>query len=413
MPNWLPSWTNCCIPRFYSGPPYWAAVGVGGIGLGTVFAVGIGVGWAPGVGLALALFCLAGTVYLSWWLNIRLICLGGDRSAVGAIHNVLPPYKINPFDPDAYDTDYSFNLLLYPFGPGDSLPGSFVGNDRTGHFNAPEWDPISVIDLWGDLGADLGGTGSPFVNPNPPNWPIQAVQDQVNLILPQQYMAGLQLTFTGQASNDAQQLGLSNSGGSDQEYLLHCEIEGSGIYGLRALLYTLAGIYTAIGILSVIPIIGTAIALFLSFLAFLALLIGGALIQGYSPASPPDGDWGGYFNAYTANSGPDSPVDLAYVYGRWVYDSQHTGWNELHPVHFMIKIGTTTWGALTYPLTGSGIPDLLDIKAKLDNLYEVINDPSSFTTQAEPQNQWTLHPLLDGCMAGDGYPDPPPPQATQ
>jgi hypothetical protein len=46
---------------------------------------------------------------------------------------------------------------------------------------------------------------------------------------------------------------------------------------------------------------------------------------------------------------------------------------------------------------------------KYDAQFGVINSPTTIEIQAQPQNRWTLHPLLDGCISETPYPDPPPP----
>jgi hypothetical protein len=121
-------------------------------------------------------------------------------------------------------------------------------------------------------------------------------------------------------------------------------------------------------------------------------------------ASPPGGDWGGSFNPYDVDNS-DADVDLAYVDGRWVYDSLHSGWNELHPLHFMIKIGQAKQWEL-----GNGIwpPNLADQQARLDKQFAANNMPGAVGPPLEPQNQWKLHPLLDGCGSPANYPDPDP-----
>ncbi len=157
-------------------------------------------------------------------------------------------------------------------------------------------------------------------------------------------MASLSLRFVGINAEDADKPVPQPKDRSIEHLLLHCEIEGPGIYDFRILLYVLFGVFLAAAILSAIPIIGPILSWILSILAFLAFLIGGAAIQ-HADASPPaGGGWGGSFNAYENAGSPDSPVDIGYVFGRWVYNSLHDGWNELHPLHFMMKIGQTTKG---------------------------------------------------------------------
>jgi hypothetical protein len=257
MPSWFPSWTNCCAPQSYY-KVVWAgaaAGGLGGTGLATLAALGIAGAWLPGVAALFAAFCLAGIAFCTWWLNVRLICLGGDRSAVGAIYSIFPPNpSFNPVDFGSYDTDYSFDLLLWPFQPEVTLGLSFVGNDAAGQHSPQEWDPASVAALWSDTGFWNKAVGGTLVTAS--GQPVQEVQNQVNLILPQQSMASLGLSFTGQPSNDDGNIGGAQPfGGSDQQFLLHCEIEGSGVYDLRAFLWVLFGIFSAAAAVSVIPVL--------------------------------------------------------------------------------------------------------------------------------------------------------------
>jgi hypothetical protein len=406
MPSWwFPSYTNCSDPKDYYGIPVWALALIGGTGVAALIAAAVAGAWIPSVAAFLATVCLAGITFCTWWLNVRLICLGGDRGAGGVIYSVDPPNpSLDAFDFGAYDTDYSFDLLLWPLPPEVTLPSSFVGNDSPSQFNPQEWDPVSVGDLWSDSTFWDQTIGNTLVDAF--GQPVQLVKDQVNLILPQQSMVSLNLPFTGEPSSDTGNIGgVQSPGGSDQQFLLHCEIEGPGMYELRTLLWVLFGVFVLAAALSAIPVIGPILSLILSILAFLAFLFGGPAIQQDDASPPSGGGWGGSFNPYSGGN-PNAPVDLAYVYGRWVYDSLHTGWNELHPLHFMIKIGTTTAGSLG---VGKWPTDLGDLIARYDLEYGVINAPSTVATQAEPQNQWTLHPLLDGCLAGTGYPDPPPP----
>ena len=78
----------------------------------------------------------------------------------------------------------------------------------------------------------------------------------------------------------------------------------------------------------------------------IALVIASPLVQRGTAHVPEDDDWDGTLHPYNGASPPESVVDIAYVRGRWAYDSLHEGWNELHPVHEMVKLGTTTKAAI-------------------------------------------------------------------
>ncbi len=386
--NEFPSWTQCSSPLDYYPLPTWAVALLPAGGLVALVAAALAGAWIPGVAALLATACLGGIVFCSWWLNVRLICLGGDHSAIGAIYHLEPPVaSLDAFALGDYDTDYSFNLLLWPFVPADELPTSFV---------AEQWSASAESDL---------EAAWPTLAPLVPAVPYATVQGQVERIIPQQTMSALNLTFVGQDVESGDEPSPQPGGGSSQHFLLHCEIEGPGIYDLRTLLWVLFGVFVAAAIASAIPVIGSIVSLVLTILAFLAFLFGGPALQ-HDDASPPaDGGWGGSFNPYDTAQDPDAEVDLAYVYGRWVYDSFHDGWNELHPLHFMVKLGQATQGQLG---AGDWPGKLIDIQGRLDAQFAQNRTPGSAALQADPSNQWTVHPLLDGCLGAMPYPQPDP-----
>src|SRR5262245_5785863 len=88
----------------------------------------------PGILAALMIPLMAIIAYCRWWLYDRLICLGGDKCAVGRLLGVEPPE--NKSGLDAFDTDYSINLLLAPHDIGatqaqvesDGIQGDLIKN---------------------------------------------------------------------------------------------------------------------------------------------------------------------------------------------------------------------------------------------------------------------------------------------
>lgn len=415
MPNWFPSYTNCTPPSGWTGPPINLAVGLGVFGviaggtLATILsasasgAAAIAGLVAVGASVFLAAACWAGIQYCDWWLNTRLICLGGDQSAVGVIYkpSIEPPKSSysspSPFVLDDYDTDYSFNLLLWPFVPRDALPQEVVDTAKFGT-------------TWGDAITQLESVWPPSTVANH-SYKWSDVSAQVNLVLPQAIMANLQLGFTGQYTKGTS----SDEPPSPQpdpleQFSLHSEIEGAGVRDLRTLLYVLLAAFLAATAVYFIPVTGPILSVILAILSFLAALFGGSASE-HDSASPPTG-WGGPINPYDSGNPPGALVDILYVYGRWVYDSQHqpSGWNELHPLHFITVIAQATQGDL-----GNGIwpPNIQGLIANYNQQYGIINAPGTTQIQAQPQNQWTLHPVLDGCLGQTPYPIPPPPQTTQ
>ena len=93
-------------------------------------------------------------------------------------------------------------------------------------------------------------------------------------------------------------------------------------------------------------------------------------------------------------------ADILVIQGTWVYDSAHEGWNEIHPIKHCQKIGTweRTWNESPVP---DGNPK------RWCEAIGAASDPLTVAAQDEPQNQWVIHPVIDGCDSGDDD-DPPP-----
>jgi hypothetical protein len=106
--------------------------------------------------------------------------------------------------------------------------------------------------------------------------------------------------------------------------------------------------------------------------------------------------------------------DLVVATGRWVYDAGHKGWNEFHPLKIIQRIDETTYDDASID----------DLRKRWCGLLANVppftppgdNPPAGMTTgqgttwtnQGLPENQWILHPELDGCRGSS--PNPPPPR---
>jgi hypothetical protein len=312
----------------------------------------------------------------------------------------VPDY--DPTDADAFfsgfDTDYSFNLLLCHFSPRNQFPQSYVDAQNA----------ASTPATAGQLAAAFSQleTGWPSLSGLvPTNVSFAGVADAIELIVAQQGVASVNLPTRSENAVAPDNVVLPQ--GSNEHFMLHCEIEGRGMYDLLVLLWVLFGVLVVGAALSWIPGAGWIIALIAGILALLGLGIGVPALENDMATPPQDGQWGGKFNAYEDAANDKDPVDLAYVFGRWVYDSLHQpGGNELHPVHYMLKIGHARKGDLKKGLWPA---KACSMRKRLDEIYVEINDPGTPVIQSRPENQWTIHPLLDGCLGETPYPEPQPP----
>lgn len=348
-------YTQCINANSFSSAPIIDAVAAGLfaslLAIVTVILATGGLGGLAG-GAAAALGIVTALLsFVHWWLYGRLVCLGGDRCAIGMVISVEPPSEKTATFP-RLDSDYSFNLLLPP-RPGSAglLPG------------ASQADVIA-----------RGVDG--------------------NLIAEQTATSAILLDFKGESARtcDAEKCGETNC---PDTAALHCEFEGAGMYIFYQWLKVIFGILVAgtiAGALCLIPIIGWIACLIAGILlaaaaaAFIAAIVHGNLDAG-SPADV-DPSLGSEMHQ---NNCSGVGADLVVVSGEWVYDSLHEGWNEIHPIRHCQRIGTWTgvwpWG---------------DPQAERDKWCGAIasaGSPLTIDNQKKPENQWTIHPFIDGCKS--------------
>jgi hypothetical protein len=336
-------YTKCVEPADKSGMnEYIQAVVAGLIAGGVAAAIAIAMGEPWCLLIALEIFALAGTIaFCEWWLYDRLVCLGGDREAIGMLVSIEPATGKSGLG--AFDTDYSINLLTWNNPLGVS------------HSDAETTPPYG------------------------------------ELIKEQHATKNLGLPFSGEFATD--------KASGKRSAILHAEFEGAGILDLQIGAKVGFGIAVA-ALLACVFIpgpIGAAIAAILALLALIAAAIGAAIGLG-DTGSPADVDpnLGSLHTNDPANGGIGA--DLLYVYGTWVYDSFHTGWNEIHPIKICARVGRwdgdwpEDWGA-----TVDGINDAFD-DARSDDTKD---------NQDDPEHDWDVHPDVDGCEGEDEEEDEP------
>ena len=166
--------------------------------------------------------------------------------------------------------------------------------------------------------------------------------------------------------------------------ILHCEFEGAGNYHL--LLGAEAALGLAIAALIACIALPFPADLILALAALLALILGG-LLGNSDFGSPSDVDAGELHTNTDENGGYGAGADILYVQGTWVYDPLHEGWNEIHPIKICTKVGKWDGDWSTPP----------DVILRARNGFEVAQAEETRANQARPENQWRVHPDLDGC----------------
>jgi hypothetical protein len=346
------------------------------------------------------------------WLKRRLICVSGDHCAIGRV-----AFREFVEDKDyfeaLFDNDVSINLRFLPYD------GTQFSPDASG----PDYD-------WQMMQTD----GFPGV-------------ELVKKVFPD-------LSYEGYIEGENGKKYPNNPGG---RWTLHCEFEGNAMVTICKVgkvvgVFTtiLAPLFIVIGAvvgavvygaknaakawkncrkhcsIPVICHIACAIAAALAAITGAAAgavgggLAGPGLATGF--ISSLIGKWfdireDGSFADAAADpaSGTLEQGDCIFLNGAHVYDAGHPeGWHELHPVKLVQKIcdhrikenpdccpqkNTSDLDALSLPLFQSQ-----QFKDSLQLLYDrwckgyrTSQDPIVVSAQGQPENQWCLHPLIDGC----------------
>ena len=191
--------------------------------------------------------------------------------------------------------------------------------------------------------------------------------------------------------------------------MLHAEFEGAGVYDFSigaGIAYGLA-VAAFMACVAIPPPWGVIVGAILAFLAFLAWLF--SYLFGANDYAGP-GDVAGAPSEFHQNEGGTGPnaglgADVLYVYGTWVFDSLHTGWNELHPIKKCTVIGR--WN-------GAWPADVPEVARRFDKGFDDARTPGTNMAQQDPHNRWKVHPYVDGCgdypvaVGGGEEKDPPP-----
>lgn len=298
-------------------------------------------GGPPGLIAAIALF-LGLVIYLTWWLDGRLIYLGGEECLIGVVTSLGPADPVEK----GGDNDFSMYVLL---APG---PTKFT-EEKTLYWNTK------------------------------PQGHLVAENDDV--------------------------LGISRGyvqGGNDHhKYVtaLHCEFEGDGIKKLRIWAMAVLGV---LALALAFDLLG--VPFLKGLLIILAIIL--SLFAGSDRFTPPAGPGAGDPRDIDPSLGEMAKGDIVIVKGEWIYDSLHHGWNEIHPVRDCQIIGRMELGEVDNPATPAAPwpPNLCGIGLDTTNKVELAltrwclkldecRDTETHGSRADPQNDWVIHPRVDGC----------------
>lgn len=325
-----------------SGKVIPAILGIGGL-LAMIHALFF-VAAIPVFGIALVL-AGGGVLYVQivntfeYLLGGKLICLGGDKLAIGKVLGVeLPPPHPSSGKTgiSAMDNDLSINVLL--------CPHEKIIDDST-----RKWEPEDLPDI-----------------------DVANKKFQDDLIIEQAASSNHGVPYTGYCEKAPFKF----------KPVLHVELEGSKIYDLYQAFKAAWAILLLAALLAAALLAAGVIGLLLALiLMFLAGIIGAGIVVGMN-ATASDGS----LNDVAPEIGELHVNDVIVTYGTWTYDAGHNadnvGWYELHPVKYLSK--------------AEHCADEKEAKDWEEKIKETFN-PVIRVKQKNRQNQWKLHPQIDGC----------------
>ena len=357
------------------------------------------------------------------WLFHRLVCLTGNQCAVGSVETIP---KVSPLL-GAFDNDEFFDIRLMPHRHNDEyqLPdfNFFAPASSPELVGTPPWAPPFGIP---GPGTSLDGlTEGTMFN----DMFLDKFQGS-QLVMPTiQDLPYTPVTLDETPLND----GSLPSNRIVTRCTLHSEAEGNFWAEMKATA-ALQGLAVGAGAGA-----GAAAGCAIGFIFGPIGCVIGAILGGLLGAAG-----GAYIAANAAfNSDPgdinddnvgDQPLgqlqngDRVVVFGTHVYDGFHSGWHEIHPLMTIIKFPDLqltlpyiewdpNWpGGQSGPLglSSTDMQQGLDSPAfrtaatnVRDQWCSLLTDafsPPTQTTQQQPQNRWTIHPSIDGCV-----PESPPP----
>ena len=143
-------------------------------------------------------------------------------------------------------------------------------------------------------------------------------------------------------------------------------------------------------------------------LIILAIIL--SLFAGSDRLTPPGSPGAGDPRDIDPSLGEMQKGDIVIVKGEWIYDSLHDGWNEIHPVRDCASSATWTWGTRPTPrrlrLRGRPIsagsawirePKVTAALKRWCAMLDECHDTETGGSRTDPQNDWVIHPVVDGC----------------
>ncbi len=313
----------------------------------------------------------------NYMLHGKLVCLGGDRCAIGRVGGFETVADKSGMD--KLDNDFSINLVLCPvdlevFQRGDA---HLVDNYNLAILGPQGWLITEQPGM--PVPRETSADQKPSIRYSPTHVGFDDFTFGTPVVAP----------TAGQ-----QQIPVP---------VLHCEIEGDRAFTVCT---AFAGFWDPISdtICSFNPF-GIPLGRLACFLISLAVapVVAAIFTTAWIAGSNDNRDFDG--------AGSLTVGQTVVITGRWSYDASHQGWNELHAVKSVQKIddpAVCDWATFNdlqqrWCQRTSEVPPPSDPGKRPAGM----TPPQSaiYDAQLDPANRWILHPSVDGCQP----PQEPPP----
>ncbi|TMQ12121.1 MAG: hypothetical protein E6J91_21490 [Deltaproteobacteria bacterium] len=376
-----PQYTKCVDRYDYEYPNFGPEIFVAIAGL--VYAIS-----TFGISLVLSLAAAMSALMkvCDYILNGKLVCLGDDQCAVGrvaAFETVDDKSGV-----DKIDNDFSINLLLAPHHLDEFANGTQEANYK--------W-LIKDTTSWGHDGL-----------------PGKLITEQSDMPLPRESDGGSwhSARYAGTFKTYANSNYISwedppTPGKPFDVPVFHCEIEGERAHAVCSTLAALSSPIPGFGAICRFKLFGIPLGRWACAVvaAILAPIILAALAIAWAAGSDDNRSFDG--------AGSLKRGDPVIIRGRWCYDASHSGWNEIHPVMsvqrienekdldgVMFKDAIARWCSLT-----GEVPPVTDPGVRPQGMTP--EQSTVYDNQQQPENQWVIHPYVDGCEPVETAPPPP------
>jgi hypothetical protein len=300
----------------------------------------------PGLGVVAGVLFIAAIFDLCAFLHGgKLICIQDNACTIGRIMELIP-VGADKSGFEKLDDDYTINTLPCPHSP------------------------VEVLSEMTSVDPNQG----PFLEPQPPSSDLGLG------------FAGVSVKFTN-IDHDTE--------------VFHVEVKGCRVHDVCAVLKALSFGAPVVGFICSIPLIGwvvcaIAAAIWLAITAAAVAIAWAAAHVGdvndvYDPAS-------GELTAADPATGEGGDVIL--VRGDWVYDAGHSGWNEIQPIRSIHKL-TQVVDPRFQAMSKADAALVADFKKEVLDVWcfrvGESSDPVVIAAQQDPENDWHIHPSIDGC----------------